>query len=178
MDKEEYEDAKKKDELYCTSTDECTTYNAKGTKMTEMVVFDFKCDNCGSVFKRAKEGDGYTCISSSNGVKGVMCNDGGSGIEGRKYYCRKICSIAHCQFFQEPNMQGKCPALAAYKKNRNIEDIDLMTLCDNCTNPNCKPKCQVGIGIESIQNCINCTKGATSFKQSCLPPPRSTVSSL
>ena len=46
-----------------------------------------------------------------------------------------------------------------------------MTLCDNCTNPNCKPKCQVGIGIESIQNCINCTKGATSFKHSCLPPP-------
>ena len=163
MDKEEYEEAKRQDMLYCASTEECTTYNPKGTKMSEMAVFDFKCDTCGSVFARSIEG-GYTCISSNNDTRGVMCNDGGTGVEGRKYYCRKICSIAHCQFFANPNMQGKCPALDAYRKNKNIEDIDLMTLCDNCTNPICPPKCQVGIGIESIKHCIAC-----SYKTFCTP---------
>ena len=155
LDKEEYEELKKKDELYCRETQECVTYNPKGTKMNEMAVFDFKCDTCGSIFARSADG-GYNCISTNNDAKGVMCNDGESGVANRKYYCRKICSIAHCSFFTSSLMKGKCPALEAYKKNKNIDDIDLMALCDDCTNPNCLERCRVGSGINSIKHCMEC----------------------
>ena len=157
IDQDEYKYRREHNELYCFETDKCRRSENDDNKMEEICVYDFKCSTCGSSFTRSATEEGYLCISSNNDKKGIMCNSGEQG--DRKIYCRKICSMAHCEFFKLDYMN--CPALEDYKKNRNISDLDLMTICSRCNNPSCPKKCRVGVGPEAIAGCVNCFRYAT-----------------
>lgn len=154
-DQEDYEFRLRHDDLYCQQSEICRLVGPKGQRMEEICVYDFKCNTCGSAFTRSATQEGYTCISINNDYKGIMCSQGNQG--DRKVYCRKICSIAHCSFFKKGFMEGKCQALIEYQKNRNISDLDLMTICSDCDNPYCKETCQVGVGPEAVKPCVGCS---------------------
>ena len=150
-DQEDYEFRLRNDELYCMQSEMCRRSGEKGNRMEEICVYDFKCTTCGSAFTRSASQEGYTCISTNNDFKGIMCSQGDYG--DRKVYCRKICSIAHCSYFKKDFMVGKCPALLSYLDNRNISDADLMSLCAECDNKYCKPECRLGTGPEAVRHC-------------------------
>lgn len=154
-DLEDYEYRLRHDDIYCQETELCRRSGEKGQRMEEICVYDFKCATCGSAFTRSVSQEGYTCISTNNDFKGIMCSKGDQG--DRKVYCRKICSIAHCSYFKKDFMVGKCPALTHYLQNRNISDLDLMSLCDECDNKYCKPECRISTGPESIRTCMDCS---------------------
>lgn len=143
MSKEAYE-AKRKipGELECRAETQCIGRDGKGTEMTEITVYDFKCDNCGTVLTRSVS-DGYMCFSHvSSGERGRMCNSGERG--DRSIYCRKICAISHCERFAPGGaLYGKCPALERYKEKSNISDGELMRICAMCDNKKCWEKCRI-----------------------------------
>lgn len=143
MSKEAY-DAKRKipDALRCSAETQCIGKDGKGTEMTEITVYDFKCDNCGTVLTRSVS-EGYMCFSHvENGERGRMCNSGEKG--DRSVYCRKICAISHCKRFNKGGqLYGKCPALARYKERGNISDGELMRICAMCDNKDCWDKCKI-----------------------------------
>lgn len=151
---EDYEKKRKEDGLFCTETTMCREYDERGTRMEEISVYDFKCDACDSVFARSVSEEGYLCMSVNNEGKGIMCNSGEYG--DRQVYCRKICSLSHCDFFKKPEMAGKCPALEKYRQDRNTSDGDLMQLCYACTNKICMPKCRIDVGEGAIDSCSGC----------------------
>ena len=151
---EDYEREKKNGRLYCDATPQCRETDARGTLMEEISVYDFKCDACDSVFARSVSEEGYLCMSVNNAGKGIMCNSGEYG--DRQVYCRKICAVSHCSFFQTEGMKGKCPALAKYLEDKNTSDGDLMQLCYTCTNKLCMPKCRIDVGEGAIAECSSC----------------------
>lgn len=179
---EDYEIMKRNNShnLYCEETERCREENPNGTLMDEISVYDFKCDDerCGCSFTRSVSDEGYFCMSISNEGSGIMtdgtrrnsmCNSGNRA--DRSFYCRKICSIAHCSMFTSGKMKGKCPALKAYKEDGNISDADLMCYCETCEN---KKECQrmgccVGIDSSSISSCMDCDKAT------CRPKPHKIV---
>jgi hypothetical protein len=94
------------DNLYCTNR-KCRMVNIRGTLMNEISVYNFKCDkNEAHVFTRSVADEGYFCVSSSDIQQGMMqetamrssmCSHGNK--KDRSFYCRKICALAHCEFF-------------------------------------------------------------------------------
>ncbi|MBQ8881892.1 MAG: DEAD/DEAH box helicase [Clostridia bacterium] len=162
LTQEEYEQRKKKGELYCTTTSRCRENDSRGTAMEEICVYDFKCDTCGRSFTRSVAQEGYACMSVNNDNKGIMCSRGEQG--DRKIYCTKICAMAHCDYFNTPEMKGKCDALKAYASNKSISDADLMTLCENCKNKACMEKCKFNTGPEAVSACRDCRYATCSPK--------------
>ena len=163
---EDYELAKKRGVtggLYCTATKLCTEKSRDGTQMQEISTTDFKCDDCGAVFRRSVTREGYLCMASNETESGVMCNSGRSG--DRTFYCRKICAIAHCAYFRTPEMEGRCPALKRYLSQRNAGDAELMLECAACGNTACRAKCRVDTGVPAIESCGTCDYAA------CHPAP-------
>lgn len=161
----EYYDTKRyrdSDDLYCISTEQCMEAGKRGMRMEEISVYDFKCDLCGETFTRAVEEEGYTCMAASSFGKGVMCNSGEKG--DRNLYCRKICAIAHCQRFLNGAMKDKCPALARYRENRNVGDLDLAVICETCpSRRECPEKCRVSeTGERAIRSCEDCGESTCS----------------
>ncbi len=162
LTQEEYELRKKKDDLYCHTTERCREASEKGSLMQEICVYDFKCDTCGRTFTRSVSREGYQCISINNDEKGIMCS---SGVPGdRSMYCRKICAMAHCSFFTSPSMKGKCKAINAYRRNPDVSDEDLMSVCDDCNNPNCRDRCRVDSFADAISSCGDCQYATCSPK--------------
>lgn len=162
--KEDY-DAKKyrdSDDLYCTATEQCREAGARGMNMEEISVYDFKCDLCGETFTRSVDDEGYTCMATSSFGRGVMCNSGEKG--DRSLYCRKICAIAHCDRFLNGPLKDKCPALARYRENRNVGDLDLAVVCETCPNRReCPEKCRVAeTGAQAIRGCEDCGESTCS----------------
>ncbi|MCH5155895.1 MAG: DEAD/DEAH box helicase [Clostridiales bacterium] len=151
MSKEAYDEKrKKKGALYCRAETQCIGPDGNGTEMSEITVYDFKCDNCGTVLTRSVS-EGYMCISSvENGERGRMCNSGEKG--DRSIYCRKICAISHCRRFNKGgHMYGKCPVLKRYREVSNISDVELMRICAMCDNRDCWEKCKIsGLPKEQI----------------------------
>lgn len=151
MSKEAYDEKRKKQgAIICREEAQCVGPDGKGTEMSEITVYDFKCDNCGTVLTRSVS-EGYMCISNvENGERGRMCNSGEKG--DRSVYCRKICAISHCRRFNKGgHMYGKCPVLQKYKKDSNTSDVDLMRICAMCGNSACWEKCKIsGLPKEQI----------------------------
>ena len=151
MSKEAYDDERKKyGAVICKAETQCQGMDGKGTEMSEITVYDFKCDNCGTVLTRSVS-EGYMCLSNvENGERGRMCNSGEKG--DRSIYCRKICAISHCRRFNKGgHMHGKCPVLKRYREVSNISDVDLMRICAMCGNPDCWEKCKIaGLPKEQI----------------------------
>ena len=160
---EDYETRKKNDDLYCVETELCRRDDAKGTRMEEISVYDFKCDVCDSVFARSVSEEGYLCMSVNNEGKGIMCNSGEFG--DREVYCRKICAVSHCAYFKRTKLDERCPALLKYKEDKNTSDSDLMQLCEMCTNKDCLPKCRIDVGADAVKACSVCDYA------SCYPHP-------
>ncbi len=169
--KEDYEAYLKKasegspdaDRIFCNENERCRQFDVRGTLMTEINSSESKCDNCGSLIRRtnSEEGGGFYCMAFNNTGRGVMCNTGDNG--DRELYCRKICSIAHCERFTSGALKGRCPALEYYKFNPNASEIDLISLCESCNYQSiCPPKCRVGLGAEAVNGCSDC-EYATCF---------------
>lgn len=151
MSKEAYDEKrKKKGALVCRAETQCIDADGNGTEMSEITVYDFKCDSCGTVLTRSVS-DGYMCFSNvENGERGRMCNSGEKG--DRSIYCRKICAISHCRRFNKGgHMNGKCPALKRYREVANVSDVELMRICAMCDNEDCWDKCKIaGLPKEQI----------------------------
>ena len=90
-----------------------------------------------------------------------MCNSGEKG--DRKYYCRKICAISHCERFKD---KTDCPALQAYEKDRNVQDQKLAYLCANCKNKEicAEMGCKIDAGPNAIKRCHDCEYSGCSPK--------------
>lgn len=151
MSKEAY-DAKRKipGALTCRAQTQCIDADGNGTEMCEITVYDFKCDNCGTVLTRSVS-DGYMCLSGvENGERGRMCNSGQQG--DRSIYCRKICAISHCHRFNKGgHLYGKCPALKRYREVSTVSDVELMRICAMCDNRDCWEKCKIaGLAKQQI----------------------------
>ncbi|MDE5593058.1 MAG: hypothetical protein K2I75_03900, partial [Clostridiales bacterium] len=59
MSKEAYDEKRKKpNALVCRAETQCIDANGNGTEMSEITVYDFKCDSCGTVLTRSVS-DGY-----------------------------------------------------------------------------------------------------------------------
>lgn len=151
---EDYENYKKTDspKLYCDATEACREDNQgrkiDGTKMEEISVTDFKCENCNSTFIRTDKG--YECVSVSKIGKGIMGNDS----KNRDVYCTKRCAMLHCFRLEDK----KCPVRAEILENKNVSDSDLVMICLNCSN-DCPDKCRFLVydnPSEAIENCSNC----------------------
>ena len=151
---EEYEQRKKRNDLYCVETPRCREADPNGTRMEEISVYDFRCDTCDSVFARSVTEEGYLCMSVNEGGKGILCNSGEFG--DREVYCRKICAISHCSYFKRTGLAERCKALQKYREDKNTSDSDLMQLCETCGERDCLPKCRAGIGAEAIAGCSVC----------------------
>ena len=150
---EDYETHKKNNSLYCIATSECiNSERPNGTVMKEISVYDFKCDQCSTVFVRSVSDEaGYMCVANTNMGRSIMCNRGEKG--DRRLYCRKICAMAHCSRFTP----GTCPAVDAYMLNKSIGDQDIYTICASCKNQDrCPEKCRPYIGTEGISACSTC----------------------
>ncbi len=128
--------------LVCTAEPQCIDRDGNGTDMCEITVYDFKCDNCGTVLTRSVS-EGYMCFSHiDGGERGRMCNSGEQG--DRSIYCRKICALSHCKRFGKGGyMEDKCPALKQYKAKSNVSDGELMRICAMCGNRDCWEKCKI-----------------------------------
>ena len=153
LSQEDYEAQKKNNSLYCIATAECiNSERPNGTVMKEISVYDFKCDQCSTVFVRSVSDEaGYMCVANTNTSRSIMCNQGEKG--DRRLYCRKICAMAHCSRLSPMT----CPAVAAYLKNKSIGDQDLYTLCSRCENQDrCPEKCRPYIGTNGISACSTC----------------------
>lgn len=104
---EEYELRKKRNDLYCAETERCRENDPNGTRMEEISVYDFRCDACDSWFARSVSEEGYLCMSVNERSKGVMCNSGEYG--DREVYCRKICALSHCGYFEKTGWRNAVP---------------------------------------------------------------------
>lgn len=93
-------------------------------------------------------------MSVNERSKGVMCNSGEYG--DREVYCRKICALSHCGYFEKTGLAERCAALKKYREDKNTSESDLMQLCELCTERDCLPKCRIGIGAEAIASCSAC----------------------
>lgn len=163
LTKDDYDERLKNDNVYC-ETPECTKYKEK---LDEMSIYNFKCQDCGTILARSGTEEGYICVSTTqDGQQGVYCNSG--EYQDRNMYCRKICAIAHCNKFtydydQDGNV--RCKALRAYRENPNVSDLDLMIVCSECNICDANSKCRVGIGQDAISECRKCKEA------SCDPRP-------
>lgn len=158
---EDYERHKKNNNLYCTATSECmNSERPNGTVMKEISVYDFKCDQCSTVFARSVSDDsGYMCIANTNTGRSIMCNSGEKG--DRRLYCRKICAMAHCSRFRP----GSCPAVDAFLKDKSIGDQDLYSLCSRCNHQDtCPERCRPYVGTDGISACSTCDSALCSPK--------------
>lgn len=166
--KEDYEIAKKNDNLYCFNDRKiCCLDNERGTLMEEINVYEFKCSCCSTTFSRSVGEGGYRCISKNNDDRGTMCSSGMAG--DREYYCSKICAMRHCTRFKG-EFEGKCKVLKAYEANPNIASSDLQIICAKCEyRAECPSRCRYGIGKASIDGCSTCRYSE------CSPKPYSIV---
>ncbi len=171
MTRADYEEKKRNrsHDLICDATDACRglSIDGKGMEMSEITVYDFKCDSCGTVLTRSVS-EGYTCIAHvADGEKGRMCNSGEKG--DRSVYCRKICAVSHCKrFLTDKRLKGKCNALIQYNAKPNISEAELMKICALCDNAACWDSCKIsGTGKDQISNCGDCEYAG------CSPAPHS-----
>lgn len=171
MPRQDYEEKKRRrsNDLICRATRACEELSpdGKGTEMTEITVYDFKCDCCGTVLTRSVS-EGYMCLSHvAGGEKGKMCNSGERG--DRSVYCRKICALSHCSRFEnDKRLAGKCPAIKTYRQKPNVSDAELMRICAMCTNAACWDGCKItGSNKDQIANCSDCEYAG------CSPAPHS-----
>jgi len=153
--------------LICGDKPQCrlNSPDGKGTLMSEISVYDFKCDNCGIVLSRSVSDEGYLCISrNDSGEKGKMCNSGDKG--DRAIYCRKICSLFNCSWFKNnKTLANGCMALKAYKQNRNISDAELGMFCAQCRIKECNDECKIkDVGPGEISACSTCRYSECSPK--------------
>lgn len=163
-DYETFKTDKKSNEIYCRENEVCRDNDEHRTEMTEISTYDFKCtsSDCRRSFTRTLEEEGYSCMSVTNDTRrGVMCNSGEKG--DRKYYCRKICAISHCERFKD---KTDCPALQAYEKDRNVQDQKLAYLCANCKNKEicAEMGCKIDAGPNAIKRCHDCEYSGCSPK--------------
>lgn len=157
MTKEAYDDRRAKGKLICTETDACRGPNGRGTEMTEITVYDFKCSSCKSVLSRSAT-EGYLCFNHG----GKMCNSGDAG--DRTVFCGKLCALKHCRRFTTGPLKGKCPVIEQSKRKPSIPESELMMLCAQCNNPDCWDKCKLtgdrrktGGDVEyGVSECMNC----------------------
>ncbi len=169
LSKEDYEAYKKNgsDEIYCADNECCRQDGPEGKLMVEINSNEVKCESCGNIIKRQNGPDGgqqYHCMSVNSTGSGVLCYEGEQG--NRKYYCRKICSISHCDKFISGPLKGKCEALKNYLLNPSISDASLMEYCEQCAHKTqCPAKCRVGVGIDAVKGCANCSEAT------CFPKP-------
>ena len=169
MSREDYESYLKNDsdEIYCNDNDKCRQDSKRGILMEEINSNEFKCDACGKLIKRQKADDGsdqYMCISTNNTGRGVLCNSGER--DDRRYYCRKICVLSHCNRFTSGTLKGRCEALNEYNKNHNISDGKLKEICLNCKVAECRDRCKlISTGIDALCGCLTCGES------SCRPKP-------
>lgn len=160
MTRADYEEKKRTraHDLICDATEACKglSPDGRGMEMTEITVYDFKCDSCGTVLSRSVS-EGYMCLSHvADGEKGKMCNSGEKG--DRSVYCRKICAVSHCnRFLTDKRLAGKCEALKRYKSKPNISEAELMKICAMCDNAACWDSCKItGTGKDQIAACGDC----------------------
>jgi hypothetical protein len=158
---EDYELKKRDDDLRCTHTELCREEDPKGTVMKEISVYDFKCDKCSTVLARSvADESGYLCVSAAPMGRSIMCNTGDKG--DRKLYCRKICAMSNCDKLG----YGDCPAVEAYRKNKNIGDAALAMMCNSCPNRrSCPEKCRPYVRENAISACSKCSHSL------CVPKP-------
>lgn len=148
----DYEERKLRGTLYCDETSQCRQRNPRGSLMTEINVYEFKCDTCGEILSRAPGDKGYQCFSYSNSDKGKLINE----INKRDYGCSKICAIRHCERFRNNEILRKnCKIFNART------DVDITTAVESCIECNikdeCLQKCRVK-GNETIEESIaECT---------------------
>ena len=153
------------EELRCTDTDACRHEEGGYTLMREMNVHDFQCSTCKTTFSRSMATEGYKCVYDSGSS---MCSTGRE--DDRDVYCRKICAMSHCPKFGKGGALEKCPALAAYMENGNIGDQDLMEKCATCPlKSKCPEKCRVGLFVESVEPCVNCSERKRGRLTLCRP---------
>ena len=167
LSREEYEEKRKKDDpsIYGISDLKCTAESKKGTLMTEINTSELKCTTCGAVVRREAD-DQYYCLSNPDDGSHVMCNEEGNA-GNRNYYCRKICAIAHCERFTSGVMAGRCPALAKYREDPSVSDIDLAQICSECEQIDyCNERCRLRVGEESTMECHRCGES-----HACRPRP-------
>ncbi len=140
-DQDEFDERNKSNDpqenpYYCHEKS-CLEINGERT-MTQIVTHDFYCEKCGSTFKRNRDENSlaYSCITRNH------CDMGNSGYENdRRYYCKKICVLDHCKLFRKID----CPALKAFRENKNIETGRLEMLCAACKKStfDCPSKCRL-----------------------------------
>lgn len=141
--------------IYC-KTSACIEPGApQGTLMEEISIQNFRCDNpnCGVYFRRSNEDEGYYCVLTPAGGKGIMVNPNASK-GSRKFVCRKICAIAHCRYLNDK--KDKCAVLRAYKNRKSLFEADIRRICVECIstgNRVCKPGCEA---YNPIDSCIGC----------------------
>lgn len=147
--------------LWCTGTAACRAEDPRGTLMAKISIYDFKCDSCSMIMSRSADDEGYICFDEVH--QGKLCvfadKDGGD----RRYYCNKICAMAHCNRFKPPKGK-KCPALELYKKDRTANPTTLAAECAKCNDPDCPPKCRYQDGPEGIAACSVCNESLCSPK--------------
>lgn len=153
--------------LVCDDKPQCrlNSPDGKGTLMSEISVYDFKCDNCGIVLSRSVSDEGYLCVSRNDGgEKGKMCNSGEYG--DRAIYCRKICSLSNCGWFKNnKTLANGCTALKAYRENKNISDAELGMFCATCRIKECHDECKIkDVGPDEISACSTCRYSECSPK--------------
>lgn len=153
--KEDYDIAKKKDDLYCINDPKiCCLDDPRGTQMEEINVYEFKCSNCSTTLSRSVGEGGYKCVSKNNDDRGTMCNSGMAG--DREYYCSKICAMTHCSRFKG-EMGDKCKVLKAYYANPNTATSDLQIICAKCSvKAECPQRCRFAVGKSAIDGCSSC----------------------
>ncbi len=162
------------DLLYCQKTSACVSrgkveYFADNklyrcAEMSEITIHNFKCDTCQSTFTRSLKNDGYLCMARNNDFNAVMCSDISTayGESSRKFYCNKVCALAHCSVYTSGRMKGKCLVVKEFEKNRNLSLPTIKRICDQLCqyqgecDENCRP---YNIGAEAIEKCQTCHLG-------------------
>lgn len=171
----EYADMKSKGKVRCDSDNKCRLVNPLGTEMEEINVYEFKCDNCGSMLSR-KDGEGYKCFATNNSSRGKLNNLGEIG--NRKYYCSKYCSLLHCRRFINTELASKCLILQKYKGQMEPSYSACKVLCRKCPELGigCPEKCSMinNTMEESIQMCIDCNSPPNQTSE-CNPKPHKLV---
>jgi hypothetical protein len=157
LSQDEFDYEMSKGGVYCESR-ECIEKPKfpRGNLMSEISIQNFKCDNpnCGIYFRRSNEDEGYYCISTTVGEKGIMVNPSAS-VGSRKFVCRKVCALKHCGYLNG-EMKGKCAVLRAYEKQSYLFEADIKRICAECIASNkrvCQPGCEAYTSIDKCSKC-------------------------
>ncbi len=165
--KEDYDRMKANDDknLRCRNTPVCTANDPNGTYMQQITICDFKCSACEAAMIRSADGEGYGCFNDT--FRGKLCVEiskdvNNQTLEGRRYYCNKICAMMHCRKFMEGGELENCPALALYREDKTASPSALVKTCKMCNKPSCPATCRYSDGPEGIRPCIGCRESQCS----------------